>query len=179
MAQDVEKLINYFQGRVRDKSLTKDERIFAYGRLRQLRYNELNIYKVKSKYLFEVNENNKNTDHYVLTVKNDGKNNFLITPIMTHEGTKKEILRKHNCLDVSSAKGAKFDKDSQIYPKLRNKKYHDNTNIKSDILHKSKYHISLYQVPEIENFIYDNKSKKIAEENRNLKNRWRKRRESK
>ena len=84
MAQDVEKLINYFQGRVRDKSLTKDERIFAYGRLRQLRYNELNIYKVKSKYLFEVNENNKNTDHYVLTVKNDGKNNFLITPIMTH-----------------------------------------------------------------------------------------------
>lgn len=179
MAQDVEKLINYFQGRVRDKNLTKEQRIYAYGRLRQLRYNELNIYKIKSKYLFQVDEKSKFTDHYVLTVKNDGRNNFLITPIMTHEGSKEEILRKNNCLDVSSMKGAKFDKNSQIYPKLRDKKYHQNSNIKPDILHNSKYYISLLQVPQIENFLYDNKNKNIAKENRDLKDRWRKRRMSK
>lgn len=49
-------------------------------------------------------------------------------------------------------------------------------NFKSDILHSCDFKIDLLQVPEIENFIYDNKNKKYAVVNRDLKNRWRLRR---
>jgi len=59
MAKDTEYLINYFQGRVRDKDLTAGQRIYDYGRLRQLRYNEFIVCKVKSKYLFDINYKNK------------------------------------------------------------------------------------------------------------------------
>lgn len=176
MAQDVEKLINYYQGRVKDRKLTKEQRVYAYVRLRQLRFNEFNIYKVKSKYLFD---SKTNDDHYVMTVENDGKDNFLITQIMTHEGSKEEILRKHNCLDVSSMKGAKFEKSSQIYPKLRDKKYHSNSNIKKDILHDSRYRIDPMQFREIVKFLYANNNKRIANENMNLKYRWFLRRKNK
>ena len=168
-----DKLIAYFQGRVRNKKLSKGERIFAYGRLRQLKYNEFKVYKVKSKYLFK---NSVNDDHYVMTIKNDGKDNYIVTPLYTHNGSKKEILKKHNCLDVSSFKNAHFKKPTQIYAKLRSKRYHDNKNIKSDILNDSKYYINLLQVPEIENFLYNNSDTSIAKENRDLKNRWRLRR---
>ena len=170
---NIDNLISYFQGRVRNKKLTKGQRIYAYGRLRQLRYNEFKIYKIKSKYLFD---SKTNDDHYVMTIKNDGKNNYIITPIYTHIGSKEEILKKHNCLDVSSSKNAKFKKPSQIYAKLRSKRYHDNTNIKSNILNETKYQIDLLQVPEIENFIYNNKNLEISRENRDMKNRWRLRR---
>lgn len=166
-------LINIFQSQVRDKSLPKYKRIFAYGRLRQLRYNEFKVFKVKSKYLFNTN---KNDDHYVLTIKNDGKDNFIISPIMTHLGTKKQVLAEHNCLEISGSKKSNFSKSSHLYPKLRSKKYHDNSNIKKDILKKCNYYIDLQQINEIENFLYDNKNKKIAKENRDLKNRWRERR---
>lgn len=168
-----EEQISYFQSRVRDKKLNKFQRIYAYGKLRQLRYDEFKIFKVKSKYLFNAD---KNDDHYVMSVKNDGKDNFLITPIYTHNGTKKQILRDKNCLDVSSSKNARFNKQSQIYCKLRDKRYHDNTNFKRSALHDCNYQIDLLQVPEIENFIYDNKDKEIAKNNRELKNRWRLRR---
>ena len=173
MAFTKEEQISYFQSRVRDKKLNKFQRIYAYGKLRQLRYDEFKIFKVKSKYLFNAD---KNDDHYVMSVKNDGKDNFLITPIYTHNGTKKELLKKHNCLDVSSSKNAKFSKKSQIFAKLRDKRYHDNKNFKREVLHESKFEIDLLQVPEIENFIYDNKNKTIAKDNRDLKNRWRLRR---
>ena len=56
MVKDTEYLINYFQSRVRDKELTTGQRIYAYGRLRQLRYNEFIVYKVKNKYLFKVDK---------------------------------------------------------------------------------------------------------------------------
>ena len=168
-----EEQIAYFQSRVRNKKLNKFQRIFAYGKLRQLRYDEFKVFKIKSKYLFNTD---KNDDHYVMSVKNDGRGNFLITPIYTHTGSKEEILKKHNCLDVSSAEKAKFNKPSQIYAKLRDKRYHDNTNFKRNVLQDSNFEIDLLQVPHIENFLYDNKNKEIAKNNRDLKNRWRMRR---
>ena len=173
---NIDELISYFQKRVRNKKLSKNERIFAYGRLRQLRYDEFKVFKVKSKYLYNTKIND---DHFVMTIKNDGKDNFLITPIYTHNGTKKEILKKHNCLDVSSFGRARFTKPSQIFAKLRSKRFHDNKNIKRSMLHDCKLNIDLLQVPEIENFIYDNKNKEISKNNRDLKNRWRLRRNRK
>lgn len=168
-----EERIKYFQSRVRDKNLTKGQRIFAYARLRQLRHNEFKIFKIKSKYLFNTNVND---DHYVMTIKNDGLNNFLIVPLVTHEGTKEQILSKHNCLQISGIRNANFKKQTQLYPKIRSKRYHDNKNIKDTILTNCDYHIDLLQVNEIENFLYDNRISSIAQENRDLKNRWRKRR---
>lgn len=173
MGYSIQDKILYFQKRVRDKKLSKGQRIYAYGKLRQLKYDEFKIFKVKSKYLFNASVND---DHYVMTIKNDGRDNFIITPIFTHKGTKKEVLKKHNCLEVSGMPNARFNKKSHIYARLRAKKYHDNTNIKKDILHESAYQIDLLQVPEIENFLYDNSNSSIAKENRDLKNRWRLRR---
>ena len=83
----------------------------------------------------------------------NGRDNFLITPIYTHTGTKEEILKKHNCLDVSSMPNANFMKQSHIYSKLKDKRYHTNDNFKPRVLHYSNFSIDVNQIREIENFI--------------------------
>ena len=113
------RLIGYYQSRVHNKKIRKVDRQYAYMRLRQLRYGELEIYLVKDRHTIDYPVH-KDKLHPILTIKKNKLDNYAVLQLESNENIRfGDVGVPPNRMPIITERRSKRDKKIfEDYPSL-------------------------------------------------------------